>query len=465
MNTTIELFEKKSFKVVKEISPKKRKNVTFIADKSSPFCLDDVLDNDLCCGCGTCVGACPFNILDIDLGNLQNPYLIADCPECDICSKACPALDIDLLSIRQIAKEQGIEVDPIYGAHINFALGYHTDTKKRLNSASGGVATAILEYMLDTKQVDCVIVIGMSGEFPELRIIRYSKDVAQSQQSKYGYIPLGVAWTELRKTKESFAFVGLPCHISGFNKTANIFKSLKKQCKLKIGLFCGYSQTYDSIELFKYKTDAKKGIFKGWREGPYPGGVHIDNKLIPYNKMMNISIPFYTMQRCLSCEDGLSEEADIVLGDSHRSGDDKNMILIRTHLGNRILHEVKEHKYIEYKYISKEVADNGTVGAVARAKGSYAYIYNKTKKKLGLQTVTFGIDKTFSKKLFVVGTVKSFLLSWSNKYFVKWFGFNKYIGLFGYIFYNFPASIKWNKRNIENIKSAYKEVYIEYEKK
>jgi len=96
---------------------------------------------------------------DEDIPKKPPIYIGRDCPECDICSKACPALDIDLLSIRQIAKEQGIEVDPIYGAHINFALGYHTDTKKRLNSASGGVATAILEYMLDTKQVDCVIVI------------------------------------------------------------------------------------------------------------------------------------------------------------------------------------------------------------------------------------------------------------------------------------------------------------------
>jgi coenzyme F420 hydrogenase subunit beta len=458
-------FEKKSFKIIKETSKKKRKNVTFISEKSSPLCLDDVLDNDLCCGCGTCVGACPFNILDIDLGSIQNPYLVEDCTECGICSDACPALEVDLFSVRERAVEEGISIDPIYGSYIEFFLGYHTNSNKRLNSASGGVATAILEYMLDTNQVDCVVVIGMNNEFPELKIVRNSKDVAQSQQSKYGYIPLGVVWTELRKTKESFAFVGLPCHISGFNKTANIYKSLKKQCKLKIGLFCGYSQTYDNIELFKYQTEAKEGIFKGWREGPYPGGVHIDNKLIPYNKMMNISIPFYTMQRCLSCEDGLAEEADIVLGDSHRSGDDKNMILTRTKLGNRILIEVKEHKYIEYENITKEEADGGTIGAVARVKGSHAYAYNKMRKKLGFQTVNFNITKTFSKKLFIVGTVKSVILSLSNKYFVKWFGFNKYIGVFGYIFYNFPASIKWNKKNIKNIKSAYKEVYIEYEKK
>lgn len=458
-------FERKSFKIVKEVSSKKRKNVTFINEKSSPFCLDDVLNNDLCCGCGTCVGACPFNILDIDLGSSQNPYLVEDCTECSICSQACPALDIDLLSTRLIAKEQGIDIDPIYGAHISFALGYHTNKKKRLNSASGGVATAILEYMLDTKQVDCVVVIGMNGEFPELKIVRDSKDVVQSQQSKYGYIPLGVVWTELRKTKETFAFVGLPCHISGFNNTAKIYKSLQKQCKLKIGLFCGYSQTYDNIELFKHRTESKNGIFKGWREGPYPGGVHIDNRLIPYNKMMNISIPFYTMQRCLSCEDGLAEEADIVLGDSHRSGDDKNMILVRTEVANKVLKELKEHNYIEYEYISKDEADGGTVGAVARAKGSNAYVYNKMREKLGLQSVNFNIDKTFSKKLFIVGTVKSLLLSLSNKYFIKWFGFNRYIGVFGYIFYNFPASIKWNKKNIENIKSAYKEVYIDYKEK
>lgn len=50
--------------------------------------------------------------------------------------------------------------------------------------------------------------------------------------------------------------------------------------------------------------------------------MHIYEKLIPYNKFMSFSIPFYTMRRCILCEDGTAEEADIVLGDAHKYGDD-----------------------------------------------------------------------------------------------------------------------------------------------
>ncbi len=458
-------FEKKSFKLVKEISSKKRKAVTFVSNKSHPNCLDDVIDNDLCCGCGTCVGACPYNILDMDLGNSQNPYLVADCTECTICSQACPALEVDLFSVREKAKEQGIDIDPIYGSYIDFALGHHTNETKRANSASGGVATALLEYMLDTKQVECVIIVGMNNEFPEVRIVRDSKDIAQSQQSKYGYVPLGVVWTELRKTKETFAFVGLPCHISGFNNTADIYKNLKKQCKLKIGLFCGYSQTYDSIEFFKYRANAKDGKFKSWREGAYPGGVHIGDKLIPYLDFMSTSIPFFTMQRCFHCEDGLAEEADIVLGDSHHSGDDMNMILTRTHLGTNILKECQDAEYIKYDYISKEDADQGTIGGVATAKNQFAYSLNKTKKKLHLKSVDFKIEKSLSKKIFFEGVVKSALYLFSNRYIIKWFGFKKFLAPLGSLIYRFPWSLKPTKKNRDLLKSIYKEPYIDYKSK
>lgn len=455
-------FEQKSFKLVKDISTKKRKAVTFISNKSHPNCLDDVIDNDLCCGCGTCVGACPYNILDIDLGNIQNPYLVADCTECTICSQACPALEVDLFSVREKAKEQGINIDPTYGSYIDFSLGYHTNETKRSNSASGGVATAILEYMLDTKQVECVVIVGMNNEFPEVRVVRNSKDIAQSQQSKYGYVPLGVVWTELRKTKETFAFVGLPCHISGFNNTANIYKNLKKQCKLKIGLFCGYSQTYDNIDFFKHRADAKDGKFKGWREGKYPGGVHIDDKLIPLQDFLSTSIPFFTMQRCFHCEDGLAEEADIVLGDSHNSGDDMNMILTRTHLGANILNKCQKLEYIKYNYISKEDADQGTIGGVATAKNQFAYSLNKTKKTLHLKSVDFKIDKNMSKKIFFLGVAKSTLYLFSSRYIVKWFGFKKFLDPLGLIIYRFPWSLKLTKKNRELLKSIYKGSYIDY---
>lgn len=49
--------------------------------------------------------------------------------------------------------------------------------------------------MLETKQVDCVIIVGMDDEFPAVRIIRKKEDIKRGMQSKYGYVPLGVVWT------------------------------------------------------------------------------------------------------------------------------------------------------------------------------------------------------------------------------------------------------------------------------
>ena len=326
----------------------------------------------------------------------------------------------------------------------------------------------MLEYMLETDLVNCVIIVTVENEFPTVKIIRETKEISQGMQSKYGYVPLGVAWTELRRTKETFAFVGLPCHISGFNKTAEVYKTLQEQCKLKIGLFCGYTQKYDNIETFKKTANSLDGKFHGWREGAYPGGVHIkeasQEKLIPLQKWLPLAVPFFTMKRCLLCEDGVAEEADIVLGDSHHDGDDLNVILVRNHHGEMILHEAQRSGYIQFEKISKEKADSGTIGWVPIAKGCYPQIFNRFLRLIGKKTPNFHRKRPCSFKTLIIGFFKTSLLLLSNKYYMKWFGHSRYTGAIGWIIYNFPGSIKPTKKNWNAIKSIYKDPYSDYRK-
>ncbi|MCK4438638.1 4Fe-4S binding protein, partial [Candidatus Bathyarchaeota archaeon] len=47
----------------------------------------DVVDRNLCVSCGTCVAACPVNVIELEEGL---PHLVGDCIECGLCYANCP---------------------------------------------------------------------------------------------------------------------------------------------------------------------------------------------------------------------------------------------------------------------------------------------------------------------------------------------------------------------------------------
>ncbi len=53
------------------------------------------VDTDLCVACGSCVKACPLNIINIEQGVFAN-IDYNKCVGCGKCAKTCPASVIDI---------------------------------------------------------------------------------------------------------------------------------------------------------------------------------------------------------------------------------------------------------------------------------------------------------------------------------------------------------------------------------
>ena len=116
----------------------------------------EVVREGLCIGCGVCKLACPFNAIKIVFSETQGSYhptIIRDrCTNCGLCLKVCFGASIDY----ELKFSEDIYhfVTSTLGKWIKCYLGFATDQDSRFRASSGGVVTALLNFLLDEKYID-----------------------------------------------------------------------------------------------------------------------------------------------------------------------------------------------------------------------------------------------------------------------------------------------------------------------
>ncbi|QZY55551.1 Coenzyme F420 hydrogenase/dehydrogenase, beta subunit C-terminal domain [Crassaminicella profunda] len=338
---------------------------------------ENVIRNNLCSGCGTCVGICPTKCIKIELSEYQNPIMTnaEKCIECGLCFDVCPGIGFNFK--RKVGLENEIKYNKLLGYYHSFYTGHSINEDIRIKSASGGMATSLIHYLLEQKIVDKALIVGMENGVPTIKVVDNYNDLLSGMQSKYGYVPVNSKIREINDSNEKYVMVGLPCHFQGLEKSSKFLKNLNDNIIFKIGLLCGYTQTYDVIDFIAKRlgiNNIDEYSFLGWREGEYPGNMafqHNDSGEIIYKPLyewLAISVPFFSMNRCFLCADGVNELADIVLGDVHSNGNEENVILIRNLYAKKILEEAQNKKYIDTKEIDLKTAMKYPIGSVARVK-------------------------------------------------------------------------------------------------
>lgn len=347
----------------------------------------NVISRQLCCGCGTCVGVCPTDAIDFKDYKYFPEWLDKDkCTDCGFCLDVCPGkgMPLDAAARELRAPQQEYNVD--IGNYRKFLVGgYSRDEFIRGRSASGGIATSLLIYALDKKIVDKVIVVVNDVKEvarPVVKIADSEEDVLAAMQSKYIQVPLNKAIKEILKSDCRYGIVGLPCHLQGLYLAQKIYKKLSKQIIFRIGLFCGYSHPYELVDTFlKIMRLEKRDIetFIGWREGEYyPGRFCIKLKggelaSLSFRQWHHSSAIYYALLRCFLCIDGLSQLADISLGDTANPATKTTVIISRTEKGDKLLLSAKSEGYIDYTPV-----DAGT----ALAKGLIPFMLREKRYKV-----------------------------------------------------------------------------------
>lgn len=321
-----------------------------------------ISDNYLCSNCGACYSICPKDAVEFKSTNIGRLYATTNdkCISCGLCMKVCPSFKI----------KPAPTIEDILGCTSELYTGVCLDQKLYTNGQSGGLCATTLKYLFETNKIDAAIVCKSTYGFPhpkvESIIIEDASELMAVQKSCYTPVPL------LKSLKHTYkynrlALVGLPCHIQGARKLANISPKFQN-IKYYIGLICDRTLTaaiFDIIHSniksqvpykinWRHKGYTRNGVFHQYHNAPLVVADENGNEHI-FTKSHRISLKeFLTPPRCRVCYDKINTDADIVLGDPWRleSTDTKygeSLILTRTKLGSELIKSMIENNIVRLK--------------------------------------------------------------------------------------------------------------------
>ena len=343
----------------------------------SEVTIEEIVDEGLCTGCGTCSGICPNSAIKmvIDKKGVYVPKLVNDkCDKCGICFNSCPGkyFDLDNFNLGIFGKKPE---NILVGNFINCYLAHATDREIRYNSASGGLVTALLIYALEKGIIDGALVTKMKKDNPfepEPFIAKTKEEIIEASKSKYCPVPANVALKEILNSKEGekFAVVGLPCHIQGIRKAEIVNKKLREKIILHFGIFCSHTDNFKGTEFLLHKLDIKKEEVMqiNYRGEGWPGEVKIKLKS-GSKKIVKLASPLwvsfhdsglFSPTRCLLCNDLTAELSDLSFGDAwlpeitRKEHEGKSIVISITKQGEELLNAANSDRYIELSQIEPE---------------------------------------------------------------------------------------------------------------
>lgn len=315
--------------------------------KKPAFTIQDVIDRDMCIGCGACAvataGKVAMEVNDKgmlcanadDVKSLTPAKLKradAVCPFSDAAQNENQLAPID-------AQAGTMPHDASVGYHNALLAGREKDDTQVVGSSSGGLTSWLLKKLIETKRVDGVIHVGnMDGgdRMFGYRISFSSEEIDQHRKSFYYSTTLSDVLQEAKTHKsKTFAIVGVPCFIKSARLLAEQDKALKTRLKYFVGIVCGHMksaqfaqsnawqlgvppQDVDRVD-FRVKVPNKKSSQYQFAVDPKGGQ---DRVAGTPSKLLGGSWghAFFQPNACNYCDDVFAETADVVFGDAWLPG-------------------------------------------------------------------------------------------------------------------------------------------------
>lgn len=229
--------------------------------------INKTLHNDLCTGCGVCEGACPFDAITtvVEKGNFRPKIDSSKCKNCGRCIKACPGLGVGLVCLADKYQSETTCHNKMVGRYEKCFTGYSNDFEVRYHSASGGMVSQFLIWLLENKKIDGAVVTRFDQEnslLVKTFIATTREDIIAARSSKYAPVTLNRAVQDIKAASGSrYVIVGLPCHIQGLRKLMEIDKKLRDKVVGLFGIYCSCGRSfYMTEQVFKERGIPKDKI-------------------------------------------------------------------------------------------------------------------------------------------------------------------------------------------------------------
>ena len=318
--------------------------------RSDVLPLRSIVESGLCIGCGLCV----------PIGGPENVQMRLTSSGVERPAERTPVSGDALRLINQVCPglhvQQRVDVEPaphpLWGPVRRIATGHATDPEVRFLAATGGVLTALGQFLLTSGRVDRILHVGASSDpvRHEAKISTTPQQVLERSGSVYGPAAPLVRLYEALEEPGQVAVIAKPCDIAAVRSVLRSDPTLEASVACLLTISCGgaskltktwgllddFGVAYDDVAELSYRGSGNPGPT---RVRTRSGEVHETT----YQQLWENEGTWDLQWRCKVCADGVGETADLVSLDcwpgGGPTGEDAgfNGIIARTEVGAELL--------------------------------------------------------------------------------------------------------------------------------
>lgn len=322
--------------------------------------VEDVLNQDLCIGCGACVNLCPY------YKNYRGKT--ARLFPCDLsrgrCHAYCPKAEVDLDELSRRIWNLPYDGSPLG----NYRQILAARAGKKISQGTyqaGGSVSALIIFSLKNENIEAAALTDRQGLNPLSRLVTDWRDVTKYACSKFMAAPTLAALNfGIQENYSRLGVVATPCQLTAVAQMRT--NPLAKEdfidpVALTVGLFCNWS--LDTRELSAFLSGKLNvAAIRSMDIPPPPAGIMAfetdDGPVeIPLSEIKPI-IP----HTCFICPDMTSEFADVSLG-MYEGQRGWNTMIIRSKTGAELIKSACDAGYLETKEMPQDSIEHLTRAA------------------------------------------------------------------------------------------------------
>jgi coenzyme F420 hydrogenase subunit beta len=350
-----------------------------------------VLDTGLCTGCGACIDLCPYFKSYKGRTAMLFPCTLTQ----GRCFAYCPKVEVDLddLSQKFFGRPYG---DYPLGSYRAIMISRAGEKIERADFQAGGTVSAIIHFALKKGYVDGAVLTDRTGLLPVPRLITNPEGVFSCASSKYTAAPTLSALNQgIRDGFKQIGIVATPCQaLATALMRSNQFEEedFVDPIGLVVGLFCTWALDFRAFEACISKRLDITKIAKMDIPPPPADTMEIymengDTVTIPLDEVRPL-VP----EGCSYCFDMTAEFSDLSVG-VLEGRPDRNILIVRTQRGQRIVEEARKEGYLSVSEIPKENLDHLQWAAANKKRRAF------TKARQGKMVNALEQDGTYYVKL------------------------------------------------------------------
>jgi coenzyme F420 hydrogenase subunit beta len=343
--------------------------------RRSALSLEAIVEGGLCIGCGLCqalAGADKIQIVLTPEGR-ERPVACQPLDQATLerINATCPGTRVEGAAHTEgIARVEGDACDEraahplraavdttgsrathdlVWGPAEHLAIGYAGDPDVRFRASTGGVLTALGQFLLASGRAKFILHVAASGTEPmrtERRLSFDAASVLEGAGSRYGPAAPLVDFTALLDRAEPFALIAKPCDIAAVRNLARIDPRVDRYLRYALTFVCGgasdLTKSEEVVSKFGIRPD-ELSMFR-YRGNGNPGPTRLTTNdgrsfELTYQEMWADEATWRIQPRCKICPDAIGESADLAASDvwpgGGPTGEDAgfNGIIVRTARG------------------------------------------------------------------------------------------------------------------------------------